>query len=94
MKTPEHNVIEVVEFCREHSFDAELVGRWVWVSFDAKPSAAIRQALKDFGFRWSPRRSKWAHNCGHPCRAGHGDPRVKYGHRAVTKVDTEQLQVA
>jgi len=78
-----HNLIEVIEFCREHGwFDtAEVVGRWVWLSFSSKPSADIRQELKDYGFRWIAKRGRWAHNCGHPSRRGY----IK------GKVDTAQV---
>ena len=59
-----HSIIEVLEFCKAQNLPARVVGRWVWVKFESKPEAEIRQALKDFGFRWSRRRGQWAHNCG------------------------------
>ena len=90
MKKGTHNLIEVVEFCRSHRFhQAEIVGRWVWISFDGKPNAEVRQSLKDFGFVWIAKRGRWAHNCGHPSRHGQGDPRNKYG-----VVPIEQAEVA
>ena len=58
------SIIEVLEFCKARSLPARVVGKWVWVKFDSKPDADIRQALKDCGFRWSRRRQQWAHNCG------------------------------
>jgi hypothetical protein len=67
-KSKPKNLIEVLEFCREQSLPARVVGRWVWVKFDSKPNAEIRQSLKDFGFRWSKRRQQWSHNCGHPTK--------------------------
>ena len=63
-----HSIIEVLEFCKSQNLPARVVGRWVWIEFDSKPDAEIRQALKDFGFRWSRRRSQWSHNCGHPTK--------------------------
>lgn len=85
------NVIEVTDFCKRLNLDAELVGRWVWVSFPETPSKEIRKALKAFGFRWSGKRQKWAHNCGHPSLVGQADPRTKYPCRAVSKhVEPEQ----
>lgn len=94
-ETP-HNLIEVIEFCREHGFDnAEVVGRWVWLSFPDKPSKEIRKELKAFGFRWINKRQRWAHNCGHYCRAGQGDPRYKYGAVPVGEINLdEQTKVA
>ncbi len=94
MSKETHNVIEVVEFCKQHQLDAELVGRWVWVTFDSKPNAEIRQELKDFGFRWSPKRGKWAHNCGHPSRSSTGNPWLKYRHCKISELDTQRLAVA
>ncbi len=83
METQTHNLIEVVEFCKSLHLTADIVGRWIWVTFAEKPTTEIRQALKDFGFHWSPRRNKWAHNCGHPTRAGKQNPYIKYGHRRI-----------
>lgn len=73
------NLIQVIEFCRRHSLPAEVVGRWVWLRFDSKPSAETRDLLKAAGFRWVNIRKAWAHNCGHFSRHGVGDPRSKYG---------------
>ena len=67
------NLIEVLEFCKAHALPARVFGRWVWIKFDSKPIAEIRQALKDFGFRWSRRRGQWSHNCGH-----HTKPALNY----------------
>ena len=79
------NVLQVVEFCRSLGLDAELVGEWVWVTFAEKPSKQMIQGLKDFGFKWSKRRGKWAHNCGKPTRSAHrSNPWDKYTHRTVS----------
>lgn len=59
-----HSMTEVLEFCRENSMPARVVGRWVWLKFPGKPKQAILDAIKSFGFRWSPRRKQWSHNCG------------------------------
>jgi len=67
-----HTLIEVLEFCQEQELPARVVGRWVWILFESKPSADIRQALKDFGFRWSRRRGQWSHNCNHPTKPARG----------------------
>ena len=91
MKTEQekHGIIDVIEFCRENNLPADVVGRWVWVNFTEKPSAEVRQLLKDYGFRWSKRRGEWAHNCGHPTKSGHCIPREKYG-----AVPVDQAEVA
>ena len=62
------SIIEVLEFCKQRNLPARVVGKWVWIAFESKPGAEIRQALKDFGFRWSKRRMQWSHNCGHPTK--------------------------
>ena len=62
------SIIEVLEFCKAQSLPARVVGKWVWVKFESKPSAEIRQALKDFGFHWSRRRGQWSHSCGYSSR--------------------------
>jgi len=68
---PEHTILEVLEFCKARVLPARVVGKWVWIKFETKPAADIRQALKAFGFRWSHRRQQWAHNCGHYARPAH-----------------------
>jgi len=83
MNQEQHNLIEVVEFCRVHNLPGEIVGRWVWVRFTDRPGLGVRELLKGFGFRFVSRRAAWAHACGHPCRQGVGDPRLKYGCRAI-----------
>ena len=83
-QTPPRSVIEVVDFCREHNLHAELVGKWVWVEFDYKPDRQMRDRLKAFGFIWSARRGKWAHNCGHPTQSAHqSNPWDKYTVRPI-----------
>lgn len=75
----------VVEFCRSYDLNAEIVGGWVWVTFETVPDAAMRQLLKDFGFRYSPRRKKWAHNCGGPTKSARfSNPWEKYDHFPVS----------
>ena len=78
---------EVVAFCSKYSLDAATVGAWVWVTFadDKKPSEALRETLKNFGFRWSSRRKAWAHNCGTRCRpAKQSQPFEKYPVKVVS----------
>ena len=80
----EAKIAEVVEFCKAHKLTAELVGCWVWVSFDEKPDEDTRKLLKEAGFRWIRKRGKWAHNCGIRCRAGKQNPWDKYEHRYIS----------
>ena len=67
-KSESKTIFEVLEYCKVQALPARVVGKWVWIEFESKPSAEIRQGLKDMGFRWSRRRGQWAHNCGHSSR--------------------------
>ena len=69
---PEHSIIEVLEYCQAEKLPARVVGKWVWIKFDSKPSVEIRTGLKSMGFRWSRRREQWANNCGLPTRPARG----------------------
>ena len=70
---------------------AEIVGRWVWITFDAKPADTVRAYLKGLGFHWSRRRSAWQHSCGIRSRRSAGDPRFHYGSVRPADVDRESV---
>jgi hypothetical protein len=57
---------------------AEVVGRWVWVTFKEQPAAEIRQQLAQFGFHWNRDRQAWQHPCGQYRLSSQGEPREKY----------------
>lgn len=59
---------------------ARVVGTWVWLEFDAKPSPDVRAVLKEMRFYWNKSRGCWQNRCGHR-RTGQtkADPRMKYG---------------
>ncbi len=85
------NLIDVIVWCKFHQVPADVVGRWVWVKFEEKPAAEVRENLKAAGFRWCKKRGEWAHNCGHPTRSGHGNPRYKYGEFSVGLITDADL---
>ena len=59
---------------------AQIVGRWVWVRFEAIPAPAVRATLAQLGFHWNNKRATWQHPCGPVTEAvDPGDPRTKYG---------------
>lgn len=59
---------------------AEVVGAWVWITFDAKPDTATRAALKAAGFHWNRKRGCWQHACGVRRRfSARTNPRFTYG---------------
>ena len=89
MNSPEvvAKVAEVTDFCVENGLTAELCGVWVWVSFEEKPSDDMRAKLKEAGFKWSPRRKKWAHNCGvKTASSKNGNPFEKYGSVQIVRI--------
>jgi len=57
---------------------AEVVGKWVWVTFKEQPSAEIRQQLAQLGFHWNRERQSWQHPCGQFSLGSAQDPREKY----------------
>lgn len=89
------NVLEVVNFCRHHNLNAEMVGKWVWVSFEEDPGEQVCQALLEFGFRFSPRRGKWAHNCGTPSQSAYqSDPFRKYPRKIISPIERAKTSCA
>ena len=59
---------------------AEVVGKWVWVTFPEQPAETVRGQLSQFGFHWNNARKCWQHPCGQFATAGSSqDPREKYG---------------
>ncbi len=57
---------------------AEVVGRWVWVTFKEQPAAEIRQQLAQLGFHWNRDRQAWQHPCGKFSLRSPHDPHEKY----------------
>ena len=83
---------DVIEFCKVNDFPADIVGQWVWIRFDSKPSADVRDLLKGAGFKWIKIRGQWAHDCGYPSRRGKGDPRWKYGEIPVNAISNDDVR--
>lgn len=79
---------QVLEFCDINGLDCRVVGKWVWLEFKkVKPPEELREQLKEIGFRWSPRRRQWAHNCGHSSSPARGyKPWDKYETRVGSAV--------
>ena len=64
---------------------AEIVGKWIWVTFPKPPAEKIRGQLSQFGFHWNNHRKCWQHPCGQFATEGSGaDPRAKYGSHLAT----------
>ena len=58
---------------------AEVVGKWVWVTFKETPAAEVRQGLAQLGFHWNRERQAWQHPCGAFSTGSPHDPHEKYG---------------
>jgi hypothetical protein len=56
---------------------AEIVGKWVWVTFTEKQPQQITAELSQLGFHWNNRRQVWQHPCG-VFKGEPVDPRSKY----------------
>ena len=59
---------------------AEVVGKWVWITFTEKQPSSITSVLAELGFHWNNTRQSWQHPCG--TRKGERaayDPRKRYG---------------
>ena len=78
-KPKRKSVLEVLETCQTLKIDVRMIGRWAWANFSSKPSAEIRTALKEMGFKWVSRRKSWANNFGIPSKPAHSyRPEDKY----------------
>ena len=57
---------------------AEVVGKWVWITFPEPPLERIRAELSQLGFHWNNTRKCWQHPCGETLPHGTQEPRTKY----------------
>ena len=57
---------------------AEVVGKWIWVSFSEQPAPTVRQTLAQLGFHWNRTRQAWQHPCGQFRLSSSTDPHEKY----------------
>ena len=83
-------VIERLKSHGELFARAEIVGRWVWITFEVKPSADLREVLKAEGFRWNQSRQTWQHCGGRPSGHSRGNPKDNYGVIPATALDQER----
>ena len=57
---------------------AEVVGKWIWISFPEPPEERVRADLSQLGFHWNNTRKCWQHPCGQALPRGQQEPRDKY----------------
>ena len=58
---------------------AEVVGKWVWITFTEKQPREVTMTLSELGFHWNKIRQCWQHPCGTWSERTPRDPRTKYG---------------
>ncbi len=79
---------------------AEVIGRWVWITFSEPPIERVRAELSQLGFHWNNTRKCWQHPCGETLPRGTQEPREKYevwfprGIAALRQQKAEQPQAA
>jgi len=75
---PTEQVVDLLRRRLRRAYElAEVVGQWVWVSFDAPQDQQITAELSQLGFHWNSRRKVWQHPCG-VFKGEPVDPRSKY----------------
>ena len=76
---PTAKVLELLKTSSPGLFNlAEVVGKWVWVTFRETPAPELRQVLAQLGFHWNRERQAWQHPCGAFRLRGFQDPHEKY----------------
>lgn len=72
-------VIDRIQGHSEITQRTKIVGAWVWVEFEEKPSAEARETLREIGFHWNRDRNAWQHPCGVFRKRSRWNPKDKYG---------------
>jgi hypothetical protein len=76
---PVEKVLEKLERWMPEQFKlAEVVGKWVWITFPEPPAERVRAELSQLGFHWNNTRKCWQHPCGATLPRGTQEPRTKY----------------
>ena len=76
---PVEKVLERLERWMPAQFAlAEVVGKWVWITFPEQPPERVRAELSQLGFHWNNVRKCWQHPCGQTLPRGSQEPRAKY----------------
>ena len=76
---PTAKVLELLKTSNSGLFNlAEVVGKWVWVTFRETPAPELRQTLAQLGFHWNRERQAWQHPCGAFRLSSAADPHERY----------------
>ena len=75
---PTQQVLDLLQRRLMRAYElAEVVGKWIWVAFDAPQDQQTTAELSQLGFHWNSRRKCWQHPCG-VFKGEPTDPRAKY----------------
>ena len=76
---PVERVLEILKRWNPRQYElAEVVGKWVWITFAEQPDERVRADLSQLGFHWNNVRKCWQHPCGQVTTRGQQNPREKY----------------
>ena len=84
-------VLEKAHLAQALGATVEIVGSWVWASFDQLPPPATRAQLKAASFHWNPKRHLWqlaGRRCG-ASPAANDVLRKKYAAYSLVADDTQ-----
>lgn len=77
---PTESVLQLIQSKAPRFWElAEVVGKWVWITFTDKQPREITSQLSELGFHWNNTRQAWQHPCGTIAERTPRDPRIKYG---------------
>jgi hypothetical protein len=75
---PTDQVLDLLQRRLRRAYElAEVVGKWIWIAFDAPQDQQVTAELSQLGFHWNSRRQVWQHPCG-VFKGEPVDPRSKY----------------
>ncbi len=78
-KLPVERVLEILHRWMPRQYElAEVVGKWIWITFPEQPMERVRAELSQIGFHWNNTRKCWQHPCGETLPRGQQEPREKY----------------
>ena len=76
---PVERVLAILKRWNPRQYElAEVVGKWVWITFAEQPDERVRADLSQLGFHWNNTRKCWQHPCGQVTTRGQQNPRDKY----------------
>jgi hypothetical protein len=76
---PAEKVLDLLKRWMPRQYElAEVVGKWIWITFPEQPVERVRADLSELGFHWNNTRKCWQHPCGQTMPRGTQEPREKY----------------